>query len=466
MSEHSREFAFAVVGLAFIAGGIVFDTFASGIETRARARPEGGISARAAFCPPSSADAGSAVSVSAAGVADSDVTVGVDPVAPEPAELAAGTSLATKIPEGRPSEVIGYGHPVLAGGLVSATGPVRGAAAGTCSSVAASEWFFAAGSAALESDERILLYNPFPDEAVVRLNLYTPKGLETRTSLQDVPVPARSWEEIGLNEAIRVRGTVGARVVAKRGRVVAWREMFTKAGERPRSQQLTLGVPELRESWYFADGAIGPGVDEAIGLLNPTGREAIVSVRITTSRETLQPQKLLEYPVPRRSAVAVALEDFIKEPEEFAGASVTVASVNGVGVAAERIVYYSTDDVSGGAAEAGATGPHKAWLLPAATASPDDDGVALMNPTSQPVSVELTILGADSGKRPASLRGIEIAPGSRMKIQVQDHNGGGPVAVMAVGSGRFVAERYAYSPDDADVAVVGGIPFVRLAFGP
>jgi hypothetical protein len=458
MSEHSREFAFAVVGLAFIAGGIAFDALASGIDTPPRARPEGGITARAAFCPPTSADAGSIVRVSAAAGSDGDVAVGVDPVATEPAELAAGTSMVTRIPEGGASEVVGYGHPVDAGGLVSATGPVRGAAAAACSSMAASEWFFAAGSAALESDQRILLYNPFPDEAVVRLNLYTPKGLETRTSLQDVPVPARSWEEIALNEAIRVRGTVAARLVAKRGRVVAWREMFTKAGDRPRSHQLTLGVPELRKTWYFADGAIGPGVDEAIGLMNPTGREAMVSVRVSTSRETLQPQKLLEFPVPRRSAVALALEDFVKEPEEFTGASVTVTSVNGVGVAAERIVYYSTDGVSGGAAEAGATVPHDAWLLPAATAAPDDDAIALMNPTSRPVTVDLTILGADAPRTPGSLQGIEIAPGSRLKIQVQDHNRGRAVAVMAVGSGPFVAERYAYSPGDDDVAVVGGIP--------
>jgi hypothetical protein len=477
MNERIRELVFVVVGLGLLAGGVAIDALASGVVEPGLARPEGHIQARAVFCPPTSGEAGSVVRAAAASGADGEAAIGIEPVAPQPVEVPAGGSLVARIPHeeadgtenteavvdilrGETAEVIGYGGPVAAGGLVSASGPARGAAAAPCSSVAASEWFFAAGSAALDTDQRILLYNPFPDEAVIRLSLYTPRGLETKTSLQEVAVPARSSTAVLINEAIRVRGTVGSRIVAKRGRVVAWREMFTQSGDRPRNSQMSLGTPQTAEAWYFADGALGPGVSESIGLLNPAGREAIVSITVSTSQETLQPRKLLEYPVPRHSAVEIPLEDFVKEPDEFTGASVTVKSVNGVSIAAERTVYYSTDGFSGGTAETGAPTAQQRWVLPPAAGSPDDDGVALMNPTSEPVTVDLTVLSLEGPRRPEAIQGIRIGPGSRRKLQVQNYNGGRALPVLAVGTGPFVAERYAYSPNDEDVSVVLGVPQV------
>jgi hypothetical protein len=457
MSERSRELAFVAIGLLLIALGIGFDAFAGGVEEPDEARLEGGISARAVFCPPTSGNSGSALMVSAA-AAEGTAAVGLEPDASAPVELATGTSFATKLSGREPSEVVGYGHPVAAAALLSASGPVRGAAASGCSPLAAGEWFLAAGSAALDSDERVLLYNPFPDEAVVRLSFYTPRGLETKTSLQDIAVPARSWVDQPINEAIRVRGTVGARVVAKRGRVVVWREMFTKAGDRPRSAQLSLATPTTSGAWYFADGGIGPGVEESVSLLNPEGREAIVSIAVMTSRETLQPQKLLEFPVPRRSAVAIRLEDFVQKPEALTGASVIVKSVNGVEVAAERSVSYTTERVSGAASEAGSMAAHESWLLPPAAAAPNDDAVALLNPLARPVVVDFSVLGRESPREPESLQGIRIPPGRRVRVSVEDVVGNEPLAVLARGSGPFVAERWAYSPSDDDVSVVRGLP--------
>jgi hypothetical protein len=478
VNERVRELAFVVVGLVLMAGGIAFDALASGVQEPDGPAPEGDIEARAVFCPPSSGESGSVVRAAAASETEGDASIGIEPVEPEPADVPAGGSLITKVPHegpgaedpgavmhilrGETAEAIGYGGPVAAGGLVSVSGPERGAEAASCSPIAASEWLFAAGSAALETDQRLLLYNPFPDEAVVRLSLYTPRGLETKTSLQEVAVPARSSTAVVINEAIRVRGTVGSRVVAKRGRVVAWREMFTESGERPRSTQLSLGTPRTADAWYFADGALGPGVSESIGLLNPAGREAIVSITVSTSQETLQPRKLLEYPVPRRSAVEIALEDFIQEPDAFTGASVTVKSVNGVGIAAERTVYYSTGAISGGASETGAPTAEQRWIIPPAASSPDDDGVALMNPSTKPVTVDLTLLGPEGPRSPEAIQGIRLGPGSRRKIQVQNYNGGRALPVMAVGTGPFVAERYAYSPNDEDVSVVLGVPQVPV----
>ena len=473
MNERVRELVFVVVGLALMAGGIAIDALASGVDEPSGRAVDGSIQARAVFCPPTSSEQGSVIRVAAARGSDGEAAIGIEPGSPQPVEVPAGGSLVARVPEalepgdgtrvvenlrGAAAEVIGYGAPVVAGGLVSATGPVRGAEAAPCSSVAASEWLFAAGSAALDTDQRILLFNPFPDEAVIRLSLYTPRGIESKTSLQEVPVPARSATAVVINEAIRVRGTVGARVVAKRGRVVAWREMFTESGDRPRSVQMSLGTPRTADTWYFADGGLGPGVNEAIGILNPGGREAIVSVTLTTSEETIQPRKLLEYPVPRHAAVEIPLEDFVKEPDTFIGASVTVKSVNGVSIAAERTTYYSTDVFSGGTAEAGAPSAHERWVLPPAAGSPDDDSVALMNPSSRPITVDLTVLGLDGPRAPEAIQGIKIGPGSRRKLQVQNYNGGRALPLLAVGTGRFVAERYAYSPSDEDVAVVLGVP--------
>jgi hypothetical protein len=456
VNERLREPAFAGAIALMLAVGVLVDVATGGVSAPARQLPgPGALSARAVFCPPTS---GEQATARASVVATGRETVMVDTGA-ETRDLNPDRSLGVNRDSNEPLEILGYGRPVVAGVAVSTGGSAEGAGALLCSGVASPQWYFAAGSASLASDERILLYNPFPDEAVVRVNFFTPEGRELRTTFEEVPVPARSWESVEINEAIRVTTAVAVAVNASRGRVVAWRELFAKPEQLPSGLQATVGAPASAPEWYFPDGAIGPGADERIALFNPTGRQAEVAITLSTTQETIQGRRLMEIAVPRRSTLQVSLEEKLRLPAELTGVSATVISLNGVDIVAERTVWYSTGEVRGVASEVGARRPALRWALPPAAVSPTTDAVTVMNPGAEPVTVAIEFLRTnDAPIAPGDLQEIHLRPGSRVKLPVGEYTAGRSVPALVTASGPVIAERFSYSNQDSDAGSLIGIP--------
>ena len=455
MSERYRELVFAGVIVAGLAGGGLFDWVAGDVP--APPPPvvaHGEFVARAVFCAPTGGDGRRQIAVAASDGGAVPVGIGDD----DREDLAEGRSLIvrSKVPD--PTPVTGYDGPVAAAGAVSSTAPVGGATAAQCARSASPRWFFAGGSAGLDFDERILLYNPFPDEAVVRLSFFTPQGQETKASFEEVPVPAGEFEAVQINEAIRVRKAVSVAVEARRGRVVAWKEVFARPDDRPRGVQGTLGANATATSWYFPDGAIGPGADQRLSVLNPTSNEAVIHVTLTTSEETLQPEKLLEVAVPRRSTLTLKLDDFVTK-KDFSSISTTVESVNGVGIVAERTVWYSTDELSGVTSDTGLRRPVERWMLGPASLTPTTDSITVMNPTASATTVSMSLLRPDGDAiEPDELQDLEVGAGSRRRLPVGSYTNGRPMVAIVTADGPVLAERFSYSEADSDVAAVMGLP--------
>ena len=469
MSERMRELVFAGATCAALLLGVAIDVLAVDVEEAVPpASPGPRFVSRAILCAPSSAGEGSATAVVGSD-SGGDVRVGVEPAVEEsiengappadPVELLSGSTLGAPSPEGDPLDVVGYGGRIYGSTVTATTEPVDGAGAATCALDASQSWYFAGGSTALGADERILIYNPFPDESVVELTLFTTRGIETRTSVRDLPVPAGSWESVELNDVIRVQGSVAVGVSARRGRVVAWREMFSKPSLGASGVELTLGATAPATTWYFPEGAIGAGVAERIYLLNPSAREAVAAVTLVTKDETLQPPDLMEVVVPPRSTLPVELSEARTGLRDLTGVSAVVSSTNDVGIVAERVTTYTGTGVAGVTAEVGATGASREWLVGAAARDPDVDAVIVQNPGRARATVDISPLSQDRGLlTPEALTGLRVRPGSRLRLVVGQWTGERSTALLVRSSAPVVVERFSYSSEENDAGAVMGTP--------
>ena len=459
MRRTGRETVLAITIVAVVALGLLIE-IAVGDAERARPATVAGprFQERALFCPPGPKD-GKSFAVSAA--TSGDVSLGLEPARPDRVELPPDRIFIQELPGRAPTDVVGYGAPVRAGALVRSTDPVVGEAAARCADRASSHWYFAAGASTLGVDQRLLIYNPFPDEAVVRVSFLTESGVETKGNLADVPVPSKRTTEIRINEFIRLERTLAVRIDTKRGRVTAWRLLYDNPDGGPTGVQMSLGAAAPAETWFFPDGAVGEGVDERIGMMNPTDEEATVTISLHgAGGKIVQPEELVAVVLPAGTARQIVLNDVLGNAEKkIGGVSAIVQSTNGVKIVAERSIRYKTTDISGSAAEIGATAPAVSWFLPAATLNPSTDTVVVMNPGGATATIDLELLFENKAPvSPADLQGRTLEPGGRLKIGIGEWTQLETAFVRLTSTAPVVAERFSYSEVPDDIGSIIGFP--------
>ncbi|MDQ3914933.1 MAG: DUF5719 family protein [Actinomycetota bacterium] len=461
MTARSGEGAVAVAIALFLFGGVALDSWGPNVSGNVvRAPDEAPFSARAVFCPPSLGKPASRVSLTAATAGDEAVAVGIEPGSEQREDLAPGSILEHKPPTAGASDVVGYGGPLDATAVTSIDEPVSGVGAAACSRRASTRWYFPEGNSIVTHDQRMLIYNPFPDEAVVSVSLLTQAGERTKAGLSDVAVPSESSVAVAINEFVseqeKVLGTV---VSAVRGRMVVWRLSIARPEEKPSGVQFTLGATAAADVWHFPDGAVGEGFDERLTIMNPGSQEALVDVSLVTPERTEQVAALTGMSIQPRSTRSVPLDESMVPDGGGGGIGTVVRSVNAVPVVAERTVFYASEDVDGVASEIGAPAAARRWLLGPATSRPETDAAVLMNPGVAAVEVTLELMRA-SGRtlRPRTLRGILLRRDARLRIPLSDLIGGEPAAVMVTATGPVVAERFSYSRGAGDVASLMGLP--------
>lgn len=458
MRDRLKEWGLAGAAVVIALIGVVIEVAASDVAAPPRSAPEGPrFMERAVFCPPSLPE--TKTILVAAATAESPLTVGVQPTRPEQLDLPAGQVLVQPLADERPADVVGFGGNVAAGALVRTKEPLIGEGSTQCSSRASARWFFGSGASTLGADQRMLIYNPFPDEAVVRVLFLTAGGENRKPALSDLPVPANSATLIRVNEAIRLQRSLAAVVEAERGRVVAWRLMFDDAEEGPSGVQMSLGVTRPFTTWYFPEGGVGGGMQEHIGIANPSSEEAIVTVSLVMADKVVQPDSLVEVEIPPRSSRTFPLGATLRPAQrDLGGVSALVQSTNNVGVVVERAMRYDSGSVGGSAAELGASRLGTRWLLTPGTVNPTTDSVVLMNPGATEAEVSLTLYRGNRGAvSPAAITGRTIPPGGRLKIGIGRWTAGDAVVVIVDSTETIAAERFSYSAVPQDVGASMGI---------
>ncbi|MFN2389085.1 MAG: DUF5719 family protein [Actinomycetota bacterium] len=451
----SRDAVFAAVLVGGLALGLVADASSRDLDPPGLEPPPGRYSVTSLHCVPplKGLDARGTVSVASTTPAQS-IEVVTAPSATPAALLPERTVTQRQGPE--PLEVVGYGGAPAASATVDTASP-EGSGAAACADRASTEWYFAEGSSELGFDQRYVIHNPFPDEAVVRVTMYTPDGASVKANLDDVPVPARSWVELRVNDFVRLQPLLAAKIeVVERGRVVAWRVLAAHSDDQPAGVQLALGAREPSLTWYFPDGEVGAGFDERIAIVNPSTEEAIVNVSLGTGVKTVQPPKLFGLEIPPGSARRVSLPNALAgRQRSLGGVSAVVSSSNGVPVVAERTVWYSTDALRGVASEVGAPDTALEWIVGPPVAIAARDSVIVFNPGTAAVTVDVAVYPADGEARRRA--GISVPIGARVEIPLMELTHGRPVVVAVSASGGVVVERVAYSEETEDPAALMGV---------
>jgi hypothetical protein len=115
-----------------------------------------------------------------------------------------------------------------------------------------------------------------------------------------------------------------------------------------------VGAPEPETKWYFAEGTTRVGFDEWLTVLNPSDRQAQVTVRyLLAGGGGLNPQVMLIGPRSRRTINVNA--------EAGPGLDLSMVVESDVPVVAERSVYANTPACYGGDSGMGTTSPATEW---------------------------------------------------------------------------------------------------------
>lgn len=433
MTDRLRELYLAGAVLGLIVLGLLAEAVSNPVTDPGRSLDSSRHVERAAFCPQAAAEAGSRTSVAVASATGAQVPVDfeeaafgslVSPPPPETVDLPEGSFLTRKPTDGAALNAIGYGGRVVAGVAGTYEEPVEGAGGARCSEHYANVWYFPAGSSALGYDERILLYNPFADEAVARVTFFTPAGEQGSASLDDVAVGSGSWQEINVNEFVKTQKLLSATVESVRGRVIAWRVLFAKPEDAPHGVGLSLGASEPSDTWYFPEGFIGPGSNQSFTVLNPTEREVTASLSLFTDKKVVQPpddriedfQSITLAPETSQEVSLAGLES--PAGGTLSHVSALVSAAEGAEIVVERTMSLSGGDLDGVATEMGLTQTGTRWMLAPAAARPATDALAVYNPGAAKATVNVTLLTADGPQSPDSLQGVEIKPHLRLQIPI------------------------------------------------
>ena len=458
MMRRSRDAFVAATLIAFMGAGLAADGLTKGVARPAQLSTGAHFEERGEFCPPGVKKGAVESKLVAASLEHETIPVGIQPTIPQTLKLPADRLLLRKRQTSTGVDVVGYGAGVVAGSLSQFARPGRGITAVRCAPDASSTWYFAEGSSDIGYEELILLYNPFHAEAVARVNLFTKKGIQSKANLSDIPVHENSTTAIEINKFVLDQPSLAASIEVTRGRVVAWRVLFVNADDVPSGVASTLGADAPALDWYFPSGEIGRGAAQRISILNPNDQEATVTVSLVTSKGVVQPEKLVELPVAAKSVRTIAPENYLKAEQANLGpASAIVRSINGVGVVAERTLFYDRADLHGVAADVGAPAPGLAWALAPASTRPTGDVVTILNPGTTSAKVSITLLRVGGAPlAPDDLQEVRVGANGRIKLPIGHFTKGAPMMAVVNATKPVVADRFAYSSSDDDVAALIG----------
>jgi Family of unknown function (DUF5719) len=441
------------------------DAAAAGPASGMPAVASAGALASTWYCAAGTGDAGGmadhSVTVFNPGDRSVDVTVTVyggvlASSSPTTAEAADGAAAGTPAPGARGFRLPGQDRmelrlgdlvpaPLVAALVEADGGPVavehrvagpQGVDVGPCASATAPVWYLASGATTRDAREVVVLFNPFPTDAIVDITFDTDAGSREPVRFQGFPVAAGTVVGVDVGDDVAREPQVSATLRTRVGRVVAERLQEFDGSLGPEGLAVALGVPHASTAWAFPDGAVDDSRTERIVVYNPGGERAEVEVRVLPTSDEPAPQ-------PFRLSIRAgtfAVVDYGAEDRVVAGVehATVVRSTNGVPVVAERATTHAgerdggddeTDDADadgdGGDKVGGdvATGPGAVvaatrWAFPS-SAQGQEAGVRLVvfNPDPER-SVPVTLLAVANGRKAPvdGVRDTTVAPGGRLTL--------------------------------------------------
>jgi len=365
------------------------------------------------YCPVEPDD-GEAAVVSIASAGDEPATVTVvryadgQAVADPPASVSpgAGLEIAVDGDGSGPVTVRWSGAPVVA--TWRSLEDDGGAA--PCPAEPSPTWHVAGLDTAGGSSTRLHLFNPYPVDASASVSFATPDGELPLVRTDTVYVPAESSTVLDLNEFVPEEPELGATVRTRTGRIVVQGDVLHEPAPDaggPVGRTLVLGAPAPEDVWGFAFARADSESASWLDVLNPSTRDAAVSVQVSTPRP--DGVVLPEVTIPAGAVRRIDLAD-TSELSEFA---VTVTGVNDVPVVATRTTDLNAGGRRGVATSLGAS-PAMVWELAGAGSDSRAARLGVSNPGPEPVTIDVTSGVADV----PAWRGVEIPPNGRVTLEL------------------------------------------------
>ena len=335
-----------------------------------------------------------------------------------------------------------------------------------CLTRTADSWIVSNGAtrSAVEKERFVvMLLNPFPDVAVVDIELVADVG---RDSIDGLVVPAQRVAAVDITSEVTVASTVAAFIDVVSGRVAASWIQIADGLIAGRGIRTAPAVPGAADLWHLPVAAVGADRRDVVAVSNPSATDtAEVDVEILPEDPQLDVGPIEITVRPGRTA----LIDLSRQArlDGIGHFSLAVRSLTPVPVAASitsvTAAFADSDspvdpdsaagtDTAGGAAVAGSTatigadGAARRWLVPAEVR--DQDGAA--GPGTETGSLVIVnpsaagIAQADVSVAGSLVRSVEIGALRSLRLPLS-----------GLGSGHFVVEVDSSAPVIVGREVVG-----------
>lgn len=294
------------------------------------------------------------------------------------------------------------------------------------------ELYFAEGTTRAGFREYLCICNPGGDDITLNGEFLPGQGSPIDIALH---VPATSRATVDVASLVGPDRDVSVRLSSEY-RFIAERSMYFTS-ELGRGSSCVEGIGAPSEQWYFAEGYTGAGFSEYLCLLNPTQLSADVEVRFLTSAGDVRLMRLVLLPGSRGTV------DVLREVGPAQEVSAAVCSTNGVPIVAERPMYFTTGQYTGGHCSAGIPVPTRGCDLAEGTTRDGFQSYAcLFNPGGRSVDVKARFLLDGREERNES---VVLPALARRTIDVNAVIGAGhDFSIELTGNGDFCAERVVY----------------------
>jgi hypothetical protein len=347
-----------------------------------------------------------------------------------------------------------------------------GRATAPCSTSASTSWTFPWGVTSRGARELLVFMNPFPDDATIDISFATDEGTRDTLRFQGFVVPGRSVVGAYIDEDVTRKAQVSAQVEVRSGRIVAERIQTFDGGEGVGGREgltLGLGAPVPAETWMFPDGLVGEGLTEQIVVFNPSDDVAEVEVEVRLDdTDLVELPEPFELTIPPRRFSILDLHAEERIPPDVPHSTI-VRSLNGVPVAAERVV--TADDPAtnlGIGSTLGSPLGAPTWYFAGGGVSDErDQWLTLHNASPDDIAVfSVTALADGQTVAVQDLQDRELPAGGRLAIRLSDHIDREVLPLVVTADGPIVAERGLYRIDGRGISQSMGIPLAVDLFVP
>jgi hypothetical protein len=319
-----------------------------------------------------------------------------------------------------------------------------------CARRASPSWYFASGTTVRGSQQFLVLFNPFGDDAVVDVSMLTDTGVQEPDQLQGLGVPHRSRVSIPIHDLVPRQELVAIEVQARTGRVVAERSMIfdgstPDTGPARRGISLSLGSTSPHRAWDIAAGSTVGGGSAQVAVANFGDVSSNVEVDVLLGDDqTLTP---LTAAVPARAVVTLDVSDRVPADSQFA-VRVLARTSRGAEppVVAEMLSWWPDSSATTSVATTlGSTTPARRWVVPLPDADVDAT-LTVLNPGTSPITAEVLAFGAD-GSNPRSAPAAGIDGGKFATFDLHDLGLGGARTIVVQSDQAMVVGLGLLGPD-------------------